>query len=99
MRALSARLGRPVGPSTGTNLVAALVCADNLQRQGLQGSVATILCDDGLRYQQTCFDAEWRRQQGLECDAELTAMECWMQQGQLPDALRTVCRVAGTLAG
>ncbi len=98
MLALSARLGRPVGPSTGTNLVAALVCADALQRQGLAGSVATLLCDDGRRYQQTCFDAGWRLQHGLACDEETEAVDRWMQSGLWPGALAADCRRAGALA-
>ena len=99
MLALSARLGRPVGPSTGTNLVAVLVCAHHMQRQAVHGSLVTLLCDDGQRYQHTCFDGAWRRQQGLDCDAEAAAMECWMVQGQWPAELRTACRLSGTLAG
>ncbi len=97
MLALSARLGRPVGPSTGTNLVAALACADQLQRQGLRGSVATILCDDGQRYQHTCFNSDWRLEQGLACDDEAAAVETWMTQGRWPAALQADCRLAGTL--
>lgn len=98
MRALSARLGRPVGPSTGTNLVAALVCADAMRRQGQAGSVVTLLCDDGQRYQQTCFDAAWRTQQGLDCDAEMAAVQRWMDDGQWPSGLGPACRCAGALA-
>ncbi len=98
MLALSARLGRPVGPSTGTNLVAALVCADQLQRQGLQGSLATILCDDGQRYRHTCFDSDWRHQQGLACEDEAAAVDAWMMRGQRPADGPAGCRLAGTLA-
>ena len=97
MLALSARLGRPVGPSTGTNLMAALVCADQLQRRGLQGSVATILCDDGQRYRHTCFDSDWRHQQGLACEDEAAAVDAWMMQGQRPADGPAGCRLAGTL--
>jgi cysteine synthase len=98
MRALSARLGRPVGPSTGTNLVAALLCAHHMQGQGTQGSVVTLLCDDGQRYLQTCFDAGWRAQQGLECDTETAALQVWMDDGRWPAGLGSDCRRAGALA-
>lgn len=85
-------------PSTGTNLVAVLVCASHLQRQAIQGSVVSLLCDDGQRYQHTCFDTQWRPQQGLHCDAEAVAVDRWLVQGQWPDELRAACRLAGTLA-
>ncbi len=98
MRALSAHLARPVGPSTGTNWVAALLCADALQRQGAQGSVATLLCDAGQRYEHTCFDAEWRRQQGLVCDDETAAVARWMALGTFPAELHGDLRLAGTLS-
>ncbi len=98
MRALSARLGRPVGPSTGTNLVAAMLCADALHHQGLPGSVVTLLCDDGRRYEHTCFEATWRSLQGLACDAETAAVESWLVQGRWPAELQTDCRLAGALA-
>jgi cysteine synthase A len=98
MRALSARLGRPVGPSTGTNLVAALLCAQHMQHQGAQGSVVTLLCDDGQRYQETCFDAGWRVQHGLDCDAETAALQAWMDEGRWPAGLGGDCRCAGALA-
>ena len=49
MRALSQRLGRLVGPSTGTNLIAAFACAAHMQRRGERGSIVTLLCDSGDR--------------------------------------------------
>jgi cysteine synthase A len=60
--------------------------------------VVTLLCDDGRRYQQTCFEATWRSQQGLDCDAETAAMQRWMEDGVWPAALDTTCRRAGALA-
>ena len=47
MHSLSVQLGRRVGGSTGTNLVAALACAQSLKSKGLTGSIVTLLCDDG----------------------------------------------------
>ena len=65
MHELSARLGREVGGSTGTNLMAALACMEEMRRQGEQGSVVTILCDAGSRYQHTYYSPQWQEQAGL----------------------------------
>ena len=59
MLALSELLGRPVGPSTGTNLVAMLALADEMRQRGESGSVLSLLCDSGERYRGTYFCAEW----------------------------------------
>ncbi|MEO7853789.1 MAG: PLP-dependent cysteine synthase family protein, partial [Rubrivivax sp.] len=63
MHSLSVRLGRRVGGSTGTNLIAALACAQSLKAtgagEGQGGSIVTLLCDDGERYRKSYFDDDW----------------------------------------
>ncbi|KQN81605.1 cysteine synthase [Sphingomonas sp. Leaf67] len=59
MRAISARLGRPVGGSTGTNIVACATLIAEMAAAGQRGSVVTILCDSGLRYGDTYYDDDW----------------------------------------
>ncbi|KQN77931.1 cysteine synthase [Sphingomonas sp. Leaf62] len=59
MRAISARLGRPVGGSTGTNIVACATLIADMAAAGQRGSVVTILCDSGLRYGDTYYDDDW----------------------------------------
>ncbi|MCZ2405775.1 MAG: PLP-dependent cysteine synthase family protein [Burkholderiales bacterium] len=59
MRALSALLGRRVGPSTGTNFVAMLRLAQAMRAQGQQGSILSLLCDAGERYLPTYHDDAW----------------------------------------
>jgi cysteine synthase len=80
--ALSDHLGRRVGGSTGTNLVAALLCAGDLKRHGQRGSVVTLLCDDGARYADTCFNASWREANGLACEAQREAVATWLARGE-----------------
>jgi cysteine synthase len=70
MRWLSRRLGRAVGPSTGTNLLAALACARQMRARGQQGSLVTLLCDTGERYRDSFHDDDWCRHREL-LDAEL----------------------------
>lgn len=98
MHALSDALGRPVGGSTGTNLVATLHCALAMRARGENGSLVTLLCDGGERYRQTCFDAEWLHKQGLECAAERDAITALMVHGTPSARLTRELRVAGSLA-
>jgi cysteine synthase A len=95
MHALSARLGRRVGGSTGTNLVAALACAEDMRRRGEQGSIVTLICDDGERYRHTYFDDAWLRDNALGCQPERDAIGALLDGGAWPGALRP--RMAGEL--
>ncbi|MDH4059677.1 MAG: PLP-dependent cysteine synthase family protein [Aquincola sp.] len=99
MHALSTRLGRRVGGSTGTNLVAALACAEQLRARGEPGSVVTLLCDGGDRYAQTYYDAAWLDAHDLACDAEQLAMAAWLDGGPPPAPLQLSWQLAGDLAG
>ena len=97
MHALSVRLGRRVGGSTGTNLVAALACAQSLKAKGQGGSIVTLLCDDGERYRHSYFNDDWLRMHGLECTAESDALDGLMDRGEWPPLLRRSWRLAGDL--
>ena len=96
--ALSARLGRRVGGSTGTNLIAALACAQQMRRQGQGGAIVTLLCDDGARYAQTYFDDAWLQAQGLACSSEAAAVQAFIERGTCPDELAQQWRMAGALS-
>ena len=69
MFALSDHLGRPVGPSTGTHLVAMLALAREMHSKGETGAIVSLLCDSGWRYQSTYFQPDWLRS-WLQGDAE-----------------------------
>lgn len=73
-RFLSQRLGRRVGASTGTNLVAAAQLIDEMRRRGESGSVLTLLCDAGDRYTDTYFDDDWVAAQGWDLAPWLEAL-------------------------
>lgn len=98
MHALSAALGRSVGGSTGTNLIAALVCAQSMLDAGERGSVVTLLCDGGSRYQHTYYDAAWMRANGLECEAETAAVQALMRSGVWSSELRNSLRSSAGLS-
>ena len=56
---LEKRLGRKVGPSTGTNLFGVLQLAKEMQQNHEQGSIVTLLCDSGERYLDTYYNPKW----------------------------------------
>lgn len=68
-RFLSDRLGRRVGPSTGTNLIGVLQLAREMIAIGEQGSIVSLICDGGDRYADTLFDDAWLRQTFADWDA------------------------------
>ena len=72
-RFLSARLGRRVGASTGTNIVACARLIAEMRERGETGSIVTLLCDSGERYTQTYFDDAWVAEQGWDIGP-------WMQE-------------------
>jgi cysteine synthase A len=69
MRVLSERLGRKVGPSTGTNFIGMLTLATEMRARGEQGSILSLLCDAGERYLPTYHDGAWVQQQFGDCTA------------------------------
>jgi cysteine synthase len=98
MHALSVRMGRRVGGSTGTNLLASLACARSMVARGQSGAIVTLLCDDGERYRHSYFNDAWLQAQGLDCGPESDAVDVLMQRGEWPQALRQGWRLAGDLA-
>ncbi len=98
MHALSVRLGRRVGGSTGTNLVAALACAQDLAGRRESGAIVTLLCDDGERYRHSYYNDSWLQAQGLDCGDESDAIDALIEQGRWPLALQRDWRLAGDLA-
>jgi cysteine synthase A len=65
-RWLSLRLGRRVGGSTGTNLIAVAELAAEMQASGTHGAIVTLLCDSGERYGETYFDDGWIAGRGFD---------------------------------
>ncbi len=74
MHALTQLLGRRVGPSTGTNLVAMLTLAQEMKECGESGSILSLLCDSGERYRQTYFDPAWAQAQFGDISAARTRL-------------------------
>lgn len=72
---LSAKLGRLVGGSTGTNFVGVLTLAEEMKQRGEQGSIVTLLCDGGERYQDSYFNKNWLEQRGFNVPERVKQLE------------------------
>ncbi len=84
MRWVSDILGRPVGGSTGTNIWASLRLIGQMREAGETGSVVTLLCDGGERYQHTYFDEAWLESKGLDITPYADALTEFDKTGILP---------------
>ncbi|WP_446666656.1 PLP-dependent cysteine synthase family protein [Flexivirga sp. B27] len=83
MRFLESRIGRHAGASTGTNLWAALHLVAEMRQAGRSGSIVTLLCDDGKRYDDTYYNDDWLREQGLDISPYVAALQRFSSTGQL----------------
>ena len=70
MRYLSGPLGKRVGPSTGTNFVGALRIAAGMRAAGEQGSIVTLICDNGERYAGSYHSDDWLSAAGIDLTAD-----------------------------
>ncbi|WP_300680885.1 PLP-dependent cysteine synthase family protein [Nocardioides sp.] len=84
MRWVSERLGRTVGPSTGTNVWASLQQMDRMRAAGESGSVVTLLCDSGERYGSTYYSDDWLAEQGIDPTPWVEALASYDLTGVVP---------------
>ena len=66
MMALSDHLFRRVGASTGTNFYGLCWVASQMQARGEQGSIVSVICDDGNRYGSSYYNPDWLAERGIE---------------------------------
>ena len=84
MRLVSARTGRSVGGSTGTNVWGALLLVAEMLARGERGSVVTLICDGGDRYAGTYYSDAWVGDQGLDLAPYAEALETFLECGAFP---------------
>lgn len=72
------------GGSSGTNLAACLQLAAGMRERGEQGSIVSLLCDRGERYDQTLFDMQWLASHGIDPKPMLQRLQQCLQSGQWP---------------
>jgi cysteine synthase A len=65
MKMLSALINRKVGASTGTNFWGVLQLALEMRHNGEKGSIVTLICDSGERYQDTYYSEKWLADNGF----------------------------------
>jgi cysteine synthase len=85
MRWLSARMGRSVGPSTGTNVWASLGVVREMSEAGTEGSVVSLLCDSGERYRSSYYDDGWVSEKGIDLAPYASALADYERTGVLVD--------------
>ena len=86
MRLVSARTGRSVGGSTGTNVWGALRLVAEMLEGGERGSLVTLICDGGDRYAGTYYSDAWIAAQGLDLAPYAEALDTFLGSGVFPAA-------------
>ncbi|MGG5173730.1 PLP-dependent cysteine synthase family protein [Pseudarthrobacter sp. J1763] len=66
MRHLHTVAGLHAGPSTGTNLWGVWMLISEMMAKGETGSIVTLMCDGGERYEGNYYNQEWISAQGLD---------------------------------
>ena len=51
--------------TTGTNLIGVLQIAAEMRASGKHGSIVTLICDSGQRYEQSYFNDDWLKTNGF----------------------------------
>ncbi|MGB8715964.1 MAG: PLP-dependent cysteine synthase family protein [Rhodanobacteraceae bacterium] len=80
-RLLEELLGHRYGGSSGTNLAACLQLASGMQKRGEQGSIVSLLCDRGERYDETLFDDDWLEQHGVSHEPWQQSLRACIETG------------------
>ena len=75
MRVLSRRLGRRVGPSTGTNFIGVLRLRWRMADAGQAGSIVSLICDSGERYAELFDDDCVAQRFGPDLAERIAAVE------------------------
>ncbi|GGO60528.1 cysteine synthase [Microbacterium nanhaiense] len=81
IRVLRERTRHWAGGSTGTNLIGAFQLISRMRAAGERGSVVTLICDGGARYEATHYDDDWVAAQGLDLAPERARIERFLATG------------------
>jgi cysteine synthase A len=77
--------GRRYGGSSGTNLVACLQLAARMHARGQRGSIVSLLCDRGERYDGTLFNPDWLRSRQVDIAPWSAALRATLADGRWYD--------------
>lgn len=78
MRWLKAQTGIYAGPSTGTNLVGSFQLVARMIAEGETGSIVTLICDKGDRYEDTYYSDNWVLGQGMSLETHISDLDTFM---------------------
>ncbi len=80
-------LNRRCGGSTGTNLYATFQIISELNAQGMQGSIVSMICDSGELYGHTYYDDLWLKEHHFDkkMDKYFKQLESFYETGILED--------------
>ena len=81
IRVLRERTRYWAGASTGTNLCGAFELIAQMREHGERGSVVTLICDGGERYEKTYYDDAWVAEQGLDLAPHRARIERFLTDG------------------
>jgi cysteine synthase len=81
MRFLYEVSGLPAGGSTGTNLWASLALAAEMKDERISGSIATLMCDSGDRYDATYYNDDWLSDCALDIEPHLRTLRAFLRTG------------------
>lgn len=83
MRWCAAKLDRMVGGSTGTNIWGTLQLISELTNAGVEGSVVSLICDEGQRYAHTYYDDAWIADRGWDLESYERQIDEFLHTGTL----------------
>jgi cysteine synthase A len=85
MQIASELLGKSVGISTGTHFIQVCRLASEMAARGEPGSILSVICDSGDRYQTTFGDAQWRLYNGMVGSSWDQALRGYLDTGKLEE--------------
>ncbi len=82
MHVLSDRLFRRVGGSTGTNFYGLCWIAASMMRKGREGSLVSLICDNGDRYAATYYNPDWLENNRIDIRPHREMLETFIDTGE-----------------
>ena len=79
--------GRRFGGSSGTNFIACLQLAARMHARGQRGSIVSLLCDRGERYDATVFDPAWLKRRQIDIEPWRAALQATLANGRWHEAI------------
>jgi cysteine synthase A len=74
-------MGRRCGGSSGTGLYGVFQIMNEMHRAGEEGSIVTLICDDGSRYADTYYDDDWLEANAYDCPPYVRQMMDFYKTG------------------